>query len=417
MSPSRSPLWRDLDFIRFWGSQTVSSMGNAVSSVAVPLVAVLILDASPAQMGLLFAMFSLSNVVFGLFAGAFVDRLPRQQALVAGDVVAAALVGSLPIAASLHLLTMTQLILVYFAFGGLTSFYSSAYHAYLPSLVTKQHLVEANSKIEVSFSSTAILGPAAGGALIELLTAPVVIAVDALSFLASAALIACIGKQERPVLAVSRSLSLWHLIREGLHYVAVQPVLRSMTTIRVLLALCQGTIVPVYALYMVRELGFTPGTIGLITAVGATGSLLGSASAPLVRRRLGLGRTVVLAAWLIAASPFFMPLAQRGTFLAVPLMIAAAIVGGTGDFLLVVNLSSLRQGITPTELVGRVIASERVLMAALRFIGAVLGGLLGDSIGLRATITVGALGHPLLIACLRFSALRRIESQSDPTIG
>jgi MFS family permease len=407
--PPETSLWRRADFVKLFGGETVSSLGGQVTNFALPLVAVVTLGATPGQMGLYFAAFSLSSVAVELFAGAWVDRLRRRRVLLAVNLVAALLVGSIPVAAVLGVLGLGQLYVVALLFGVVEPIFGHAFDAYLPGLVGRDRLVEANTRLEASWSLTSVVGPGVAGALVALLTAPTAMAVDAASFLFAAACVAWIRYREPPVDPDPAGPNIWREIGEGLRVTLGDPLLRTIGGIDVILGLFQSIILTIYAIFLVRELGFGPAALGLLAAVGALGFVVGASVAGRLRRRHGYGPTAVGASALLAISPFFLPFAPRTPAAAAAFVAAAAITGATGDSIRYIVLGSLRQAITPDRLLGRVGASSSFAAGLTRLAGALLGGALATAIGLRPTLLVGAAGHLLIFAWVFWSPLRTLR--------
>jgi MFS family permease len=413
--PRFEGLWRDRNFRRFWAGEAISFMGSEVTGIALPLVAVITLHAAPEQTGLLYAALMAPGVATGLFAGAWVDRLPRRPLLIAADLTAAALVVWIPIADALGLLSIEQLYALAVLFGVVGSIWWSAYTAFLPSLVRRDELVDANSKLTATWSVSAIVGPGLGGLLVELVTAPVAMLVDAVSYVASALFLTGLQVEESGVRPKAERPGLAAEIAEGLHVIVSDPIQRSITGIHMILALFQPLIASLYVIFVIRHLHVSPALFGVITAVGAVGFLIGSLSAPRLSRRFGLGRTALGAAVLLGVSPLFLPLARPGHPLEAPVfLILAAIVGATGDLILEVNLGSLRQAVSPDRLLGRIGASQRFFVLLIRVPAAVMGGYLGAHLGLRPTIAIGAAGHALIFVWLVLSPLRSLGEIPAP---
>jgi MFS family permease len=422
--PKFEGLWRERNFRRFWAAEAISFMGSEVTDIAFPLVAVITLHAAPEQTGLLYAAFMAPGVVTGLFVGVWVDRLRRRPLIIAADLTAAALVLWVPIASALGVLSIEQLYVLGILFGVVGSIWGSAYTAFLPSLVRRDELVDANSKLTATWSLSAIVGPGVGGLLVELVTAPVAMLVDAASYVASAGLLTGLPVQESSLPPKAERPGLAAEIAEGLHVIVSNPIQRSITGIHMILALFQPLIASIYVIFVVRHLHVSPFLFGVITALGAVGFLIGSVSAPRLSRRFGLGRTALAAAVLLGLSPLFLPFARPQHPLAAPVfLIAAAIIGATGDLILEVNLGSLRQAVSPDRLLGRIGASERFFVLLIRIPAAVLGGYLGAHLGLRATIAIGAAGHGLIFVWLALSPLRSLREvppaveTSEPIMG
>jgi MFS family permease len=367
---------------------------------------VVTLDASPLQVGLLVMFEFLAFLLVGLPAGAWVDRMRRRNVLIAGDVGRAVLLGSVPVAWWTGALTIWQLYVVALLTGVLTVFFDVAYQSYLPHLVGTDHLVEGNSKLEAVRGVNHIAGPTAAGFLIQALTAPVAIAVDAVSFLGSAVFVELIRKRE-PTPARAPDAHLGREISEGLRFVLRNRLLRSIAT-------CTGTsnffsaiLFSMVIVLLAGELGLGAGTIGLVFSVGSIGGLVGAFTAQRIVRRLGQGPTILLS--VATTAPFFLlvPLAQRG-----PLMWLSAIgfaVAGLGSVVYNITQVSFRQRLTPERLLGRMNATMRFLVWGTMPLGSLVGGVLGEWVGVRASIWIGAIGCCLAFLPVFLSPLRTMR--------
>jgi MFS family permease len=402
-------LWRHRDFMHLWTAQTVSELGSTVTREALPYTAILALHASPIQMGLLGAAGAAPVLLFGLLAGVWVDRLRRRPIMVATDLVRALLIVSIPIAYLLGWLDMTQLYVVAALAGVLTVFFDTAYAAYLPSLVAREQLVEGNSKLGLSSSLAEIGGPTLGGALVQLIGGPITLLLDALSFLVSAFSVGRIRAVEPAPEAPAEAPSVWHDVTTGLRAIWADRLLRPIaasTAIRNFFGWFFGAI---YGLYALETLGMSPFTLGITVACGGIGSALGALVVRPLTERLGFGRA--LAAMLLfssVAGPLTW-LAGGMPALAVALMMAAQVIGDMGQTAAAINEVSLRQAITPAGLLGRVGGSLHVLGRGVGTLGLLVGGVLAELIGLRATIAVAVLGGIVGNLVLIFSAVRSVR--------
>lgn len=410
-------LWRHPDFLKLWVGQTISRFGSQVSELALPLTAVLVLQATPSEMGVLAAAERAPFLLIGLFAGVWVDRVRRRPVLVAGDFGRGLLLLSIPLAALLGALRMEQLYVVGLLVGVLTVFFDVAYQSYLPSLVRREHLVEGNSKLEVTSSSSAIFGPGVAGALVQLVTAPLAILVDAVSFLLSAASLLLIRQPEPQPMPKDQRRTVWTEIGEGLGVVVGNPVLRSIAGCTSTFNLFNSLGWAVFVLFATRELGLEPGLLGVVLGIGSVGFLAGALLAQPAARHLGLGPAIVGSSFASGAGAFLIPLAGSLAPLAIPLLVASQLLSGLGTPVYNVNQVSLRQTITPDHLQGRMNASMRFLVWGTMPIGSLLGGWLGDLVGLQATLVVAAAGQALAVLWVLLSPVRRLREQPEPVAG
>ena len=401
-------LWRHADFMKLWTGQTISEIGSRISREGVPLTAVLILRATPAQMGALTAIGAAAVLLFSLVAGIWVDRLRRRPILIAADLARAALLATIPLAAARNLLSMPQLYVVLALTGVLTVFFDVSYQSYLPSLVGRDQLLEGNSKLAMSSSAAEIAGPGLTGFLVQLISAPIAILFDAISFLFSALMVGLIRKPEpTPTRHVRKH---WRTeIGVGLRFIAQQPILRALAARSATAYLFYGLIGPLYILYGIRELRLSPAAIGIAIAMGGVGSLIGSSLAPRIGRRLGLGKTFIAASVVIGITAFFIPLAHGSVWLAMTCLLVSQLFGDAAFSIYEVNELSLRQTLAPHDVLGRVNGAMQLLSLGVWPLAAMVGGVLAGAIGLRATLTIAASGVLLSSAWLIFSPIRRLD--------
>jgi MFS family permease len=409
MAERRPSLWRHGDFMRLWTAESVSQLGSQVSLLALPLIAISVLHASAFEVGLLSTVEFAPFVLVGLPAGVWVDRLRRRPVLIAGDLGRAAVLASVPLTHALGALSIGQLYLVAFTTGVLTVFFDVAYQSYLPSLVAPEELVEGNAKLEVSRSGAQIAGPGLAGALIDLVGAPLAVLADAASFLASAAGIFLIRRQEpAPGRAAARRGAMRREMAEGLRYVLGHRLLRPIAATTATANLFNAVMFAVLVLWMVRELGLRPAAIGLVFAAGNLGFLAGAVASGRLASVIGLGRAIVAPEALGGLGALLVPLAPRGA--AVPLLVVALFVTSFGSTAYNINQVSLRQAITPARLHGRMNATMRFMVWGTLPVGSLLGGALGGAIGLRPTLWVGALGGLLSFLPAALSPVRSLPS-------
>ena len=409
-------LWRHSEFLKLWTGQTISQFGTQVSQLAIPLAAALVLNASPAQMGLLAAFEFAPFLLLSLFAGVWVDRIYRRPVLIVADVARTALLGSIPLAAFLDVLRIEQLYVVGFLTGVCTVFFDVAYQSYLPVLVSREHLVEGNSKLEVSRSVAQIAGPGIGGALVQLITAPMAVLVDSLSFVASVVSLLLIRQPEPSPVGHDgkNTASIWADLREGLEVVLGNPLLRSIAGCTGTSNLFNNALMAVYVLYVTRELGLQPAAVGLIFAVGGPGALLGAIMAGGLAQRFGLGPTIIGSVFLGGLGNLLIPFAAGPALLITAMLMLPAFMGAAGSTIYNINQVSLRQAITPDRVQGRMNASMRFIVWGTIPIGALLGGALGETLGIRPTILLMALCDLLAFLWVLLSPVRQLRTQPSP---
>jgi MFS family permease len=407
-------LWRHPDFLKLWSAETVSVFGSQVTGLALPLVAIILLEASPFAVSALVVVDFLPFVLFAIPAGVWVDRLRRKPILVLADIGRALLLISIPIAYWLDALHLGQLYVVGFLVGICTVFFDVSYQSYLPSLVARDRLVEGNSKLEISRSGAQIGGPGLAGTLIGVIGAPVAILLDAISFLVSAVFLFAIRKPEvLPERAEGAPKpSMISEAREGLHYVLGNRYLRAIS-------ICTGTsnffwsmTGAILIVYAVRELEMSPALIGLVFSLANIGPLLAAFTTNRVFERIGVGRTILFSAMAFSSAGFFYPTAPQE--FPVPSFVVGGILAGYAVVAYNITQLSFRQAICPERLQGRMNAVIRFLVWGTMPIGALLGGALATWIGLRQAIWVGAIGASFTFLPILLSPVRSIEKMPEP---
>jgi MFS family permease len=415
-------LWRDGRFVRYWAGSAVSQFGDRVSEVAVPLIAVTVLDASAGQVAVLTALAWTPNLL-AVVLGAWVDgRARKRRLLVVMDLVRAGVLLSLPVAYLWGSVTLGQLYAVVLL-GGLAGVVAGcAWQPLFARIVPRSSYVDANSKFSAARSASFVAGPAVGGGLVQALSAPVAVVADALSFLVSALLLGR-APVEEPAPATRSGAAASALLRDagdGLLFVLRHPVLRAglacSTTINFFTFLAGSGMVVLFA---DRELRLGPGAIGLTLGVGAAGSLVGALTAPWLSRRIGLGRCVAVGAVLFPA-PFALAAVAGGPVWAGALILGAAqFLVGLGVMWFDVPLNSLQAAVTPDSLRSRVTGAYSTVNYGIRPLGALAGGALATTVGLRATLVTVAVGGVLSLLWLLPSPIPAIrllaEADESPT--
>jgi MFS family permease len=407
-------LWQHRDFRQLWAAETVSQIGTQVTQLALPVVAVTYLAASPLQMGYLTALETVAFLVIGLPAGAWVDRWRRKRVLVTADVVRAVTLASLPIAYLAGVLTLGQLFVVAAVTGAATVFFDVAYQSYLPSLVHRDQIVDGNGKLEASRAVAQVAGPGAAGVLLRVVGAPLLIALDAVSFLLSALFIGAIRQPDRvPDRSTRRRLRTE--IGEGLSFVVRHPLLRRIVA-------CTGTsnlfsmiTTTLLVLFALRELDLSETDLGFVLSAGAVGGLLGAVTAARFARWVGEGRAIPLS--VLVALPFaaLTPLAALGA--PVPLLVLSQF--GFSWVVVVYNVTqvSFRQRLCPPQLLGRMNASVRFLVFGTMPLGGLLGGALGTWLGVVPTLWIAVGGQALAAAWVTLSPLLGLRDLPDEWDG
>ncbi|WP_035812440.1 MFS transporter [Jiangella gansuensis] len=402
------------DFRLLLLGQTTSQFGAQVSGVAIPLLAVLTLDASAFEVGLITAASTVAFAVIGLPAGAWLDRLPRRPVLVVSDLARALLLATIPLAAVTGVLTITQLVVVALVSGVCRVFFDVGYQAYVPSVIGRDRVLAGNSAMETMRASGQFVGPGLGGWLVAVAGAANVVLVQAVTFAVSAASIAAIRHREPAITRPAHRTSMRRDIREGLAFVLRHPALRAVAVASALSNLAFALASAVTFVFLARTLGLSPTVIGLVVAGGSVTVMAGAALTPWLARTVGSARIVWLS--LLVTGPFtlLLPLAHPG-WTAVAFTVAGMAAGELGQIVYAITSLSLRQRLCPDRLLGRVTATMRFLIMAAFPLGALAGGVLGDTLGLRPALWVCGVvvllaPAPLVLALRRY---RDVEDVPD----
>lgn len=413
MQRQPASLWRHADFLKLWIGQTISEIGSRISRDGLPLTAVIVLGATSAQMGVLLAVGTSATLLFGLGVGVLVDRLRRRPVLIWADFGRALVLSWVPLAFMMKILSLPQLYAVAALAGVLTVFFDVAYQSYLPSLVERAHVLEGNRKLGLSSSTAEIVGPGLTGVLIQLITAPVAILFDAISYLFSAGSVALIRKPE-PQPKPRSDMHVWTEVSAGGRFLAQHPLLRALGGRAATHYFFGGFVASLYSLYAIRELRMSPAVLGLAIAVGGVGNLIGALISERVALRFGLGPTFVVTAIVIGFAFLLIPLAGVLPRFSVALMMTSQLVGDMAWSIYNIHDLSLRQSVTPDHVLGRVNAAIQLLTRGVFPAGAILGGVLGGAIGLRGTLAVAGLGILLSSIWLIASPVRTLREQPAP---
>jgi Na+/melibiose symporter-like transporter len=410
---------RESDFRRLWAAQSVSTVGSQVSAIALPLAAILTLGAGAWEVGVLRAAGNAPVLVLGVFVGVWVDRAQgapgRRRLMIATDLGRAALLSAIPLAALAGGLRIELLYAVALLVGVLSLFFDVASFSFLPTVVARERLVEGNSRLWLSSSTASVVGPAAAGWLVEALTAPTAVWVDALSFGGSALLLSSIRAVEAPPRpAAERRIR--DEIAEGIALLWRDRTLRAITGAATVGAMGSSMHATILVLYATQTLGLEPSLLGAVVAVGSAGAIGAAALVDRVSRRLGPGPAVMWGQLVVTIGTALLPLAVWAPGAAVPLVVLGQALFSAAITVVAVNQVSLRQAVTPNHLLGRVNASRRVLVFGIQPIGALLAGALGESIGLPATLGVAAGVELLAFVVALASPLREIK-ETPPAVG
>lgn len=386
-----SPLWRQRDFLRLWGAQAVSAFGARITREGLPIMAVLTLAAAPAQLGMLAALTGAAGLFVGLAAGDYVDHTPRRRILIAADLARAGLLISVPVAAWLGVLSIWQVYAVAATVAAASVLFDIADHAYLPALVGRAHVLDANAKISTTESIAEMGGPALAGLLFQVLTAPFALAANALTYLASAVVLAGIRTPE-PTPESSPHRGWWRGIVTGAQAAWEEPRVRVLLVMSVTSGLFGGFFSALYIAYVLRDMGLGTALMGLGIAAGGVGALVGSAMARPMARTLGVGVSISVSGLLSALGTLLILFAPHDRAGAMAALVVSQILGDLFGVIPLILASSLRQSVLPNRLLGRVGATFRAGPGGAAVVGALAGGALGGLLGLRQTLLIAIAG-------------------------
>jgi MFS family permease len=411
-------IWRNAAFLRVFTASTVSTFGSLVTRTALPFAAILVLGAGPLEVAAIRACEIVGGLVVGLVAGAWVDRLLRRPVMIAADLGQAIVLGSIPLAAIGSWLTMPQLIVVALLASALSTFHDVADNAYLPTVVDRDELVTANSALSASGSVAEVSAFSIGGVLVQLLTAPIAIAVDAISFVVSAAVLGTIRRPEPPPVPRAERASIVAEIVDGLRPIAHSPILRTIVLAGSGAHLLWGAFGAVYLIFATDELGLGPATIGLIAAVGGISSLVGALVGPRANRRFGVGPCILFGLIGFTIGNALIPLAPAGSIaIAIGFLVAQQLIGDVAATIEEITEVSLLQTTVPNELLGRVNGTYNFLTHLFLLVGTIGAGLIGEWIGLRQALVFGLLGGVAAVALVWLSPLRTLREMPAAPIS
>lgn len=411
-------LWQQVSFRWLWTADLVSKVGDATTVLVLPLIAIVVLGSTPLEVGLIGAAQLAPAIVFGLPAGAWVDRLGRRRpVMIAADLGRAVSLGSIPVAYLLGTLSIGQLYLVAAVNATLAAFFDVASSALVPGLVGRASLVEANAKLALGRSAAEVSGPAIGGSLIGLVGAPFAVLFDAGSFVLSALGLGRIDHPETgPSLprqgTANPSRSLRTDVAIGIRYVARQPYVRAVVATAFVANLSRTIALTVLLIYAVRTIGLSAAEVGIAVAIGNLGFFAGALTATRLTRRLTIGRAMV--ASILCFGPGMTLVALAPPALLLPAIGGMAFLNTFGVATHGVNQISLRQSVTPPEMLARVSAVTRLVITGALPAGATIGGTLGSLIGLHATLVLGTIGLYLAAVPYLLSRVDRLRSLPEP---
>jgi MFS family permease len=403
-------LWRHRNFLLLWSGQTLSEMGSAVTQLALPLTAVVVLQATTLQVGLLTSAATLAFALIALPAGAIVDRYAKRRLMICCDAARMMIIGSVPVAAAFGVLALGQLYAVAVTAGVCTVFFDVCYQSYLPVLIPTRDLVDGNGKLGATQSFAQVTGPGLGGGLVGLVGAARAMAADAISYAVSVvSLLAIRAPEETPAPATRQNLR--QDIAEGLSFVLRHPILRKIAACTGTANLFSAMAVAVEIIFLVRLLHVHPADTGLLIAVASLGGVAGGVMSGRLSRLIGSARIIWVSMLVLGLPQLLVPLAEPGWRLALfPIGLAASSFSAV-----VYNVAqvSYRQAICPPRLLGRMNAAVRWVVWGTLPLGGLLGGVFGAWLGVRATLWIAFAGSWAAGWWVYFSPLRRLRTLDD----
>jgi MFS family permease len=406
----RSELFRNRGFVRLWSANGVSQLGTQVSLLALPLAALYTLNAGTLEVALLRSFAVLPFLLFALPAGVWIDRVRKRPLMIVADLGRAAAMASIPVAYWLGHLTLAQLYVVAVVHGMLSVIFDVSYLSFLPTLVGREHLGEANAKLLGTQSVAQLAGPTLAGTLVAAATAPVAILADAVSFVLSGAFVLSIRRDEpKPE---PRDAHLRAELMEGLRYVFGQPYLRTLTTWFAVGNLFSSALFALMIVYFVRGLHLGATTIGVVMAVVNLGFIAGAFANRRLVRHFGIGPMIAYASLLSPLALLTIPAAPQSY--PIPMLVAGGVAGTFLGFFANVNQLTLRQSITPQRLLGRMNSVTRFMYWGTIPIGSALGGVIAQGVGLRATLFGAATGSFLAGIPIVLSPIRSLRALPEP---
>jgi MFS family permease len=405
----RSPLWRDRAFVRLFAANAISQLGTQFSVLALPLTALFVLHKGALEVALLRAFQVLPFVVFSLPAGVWIDRLRRRPLMIVADAGRALALASIPVAFWLGRLSLTQLYVVVAIHGTLSVVFDVSYLSFLPGLVTRERLGDANAKLLGAQAVAQSAGPSIAGVVVGAVGAAVAVLGDAVSFGVSAVFVTAIrGRENRPEPVATRKRD---ELLEGLRYVFTQPYLRTLTIWTSLWNLFTSGFGAIVIVYYVRDLHWSATEIGIVSALGTSGLVLGAFVNQRLVRRYGIGPMIAFSGIAFSWTLIAVPLVPHAH--AAPALAAIGFVGTTFGFFANVNQLTLRQAITPHRLLGRMNSVVRFMYWGTIPLGSLIAGLAAGPLGLRATLVAAGIGATTCCIPIMVSPIRRATVNVD----
>jgi MFS family permease len=414
-STSPRSLWHDRNFLTLWTGQTLSEFGAQISMLGIPVLAVVLLEATAFQVGVLDAAGLVAFLLIGLPAGVWVDRMRKRHVMIWADAVRAVAIAAIPVLWMLGALHIVQLYAIAFVIGIATVFFDVSYQSVIPSLVRTTQIAEANGKLQATQQVAQLAGPAFAGGLISLVTAPFAMVVTAFTYAAS--FVALLLTRDHEVARPAHEHEpMVREIGEGLRWVFGNRYLRRIVGTTGTSNFFNTVSMTMLPIFLLRELGMTPAAMGLILSLGAVGGVVGAIATPHIVRRVGEARAIPLSAIAFSGVAVFLPLAAMTPVIAFPLLVAQGFVAGFTVLVYNITQVTFRQRITPPRLLGRMNASVRFVVWGVMPIASLLAGALGTWLGIVPTMWIGAIGQlasALFVVIGPFWALRNLPAATD----
>lgn len=407
-------LWRHRDFLRYWFSQSVSRTSVQVATFTLPLAAIFLFDASASELGILNAAAFAPYLLITMPAGAWIDRCRKRPLLIGADVGRVLALLAVPLLESAGMLEIYHLYAIAFAMGVFAVFFDVSGSAYLPSLIGRDRLLDGNGKLQATIVVSKSGGPAVGGTLVQVLTAPAALIASVVGSLASVAALCMIRTKEEPPKASGKERKFLAEIGESLRFIMGNQYLRFLTIrsgINNMFFTARNTVLP---LFILQTLGLNSAVLGVIMGVGAVGALIGATLSKKIVTRLGPGRTIAVSYGITSAAQVLLPSAMGPPAVALCILLPMFFTGGLFMTIGNTNVATLQQMIIPRRLLGRAVAGMRTVTWGSMPLGALLGGLLGSVIGIREALIVTATGFCLTALWIAVSPIARLRTMPEP---
>lgn len=402
-------LWTHAGFMRLWAAQTVSAFGSRIAREGFAMTAILTIHATPLELGVLVALARGPGAVVGLVAGGIVDRSRRRHVMILSDLLRVALILTVPVSAWLHLLAMPQLYVCAALVGGASVLFEIADHAFLPSLIDRDLLLDGNAKLSTTDAVAEIAGPAMAGTLFQLFTAPFAMLGTSITYLISALFLFTVPARELLPERSVRKPRWYRDVADGYRAIVDEPLVRPLLWMGIIFPFFGSFFGPLYLLYGLNVIGLSPALMGLTIACGGVGALFGAILSNALSRRIGIGPTIWGCCLAYSAFLMLVPLSRAPLWFGTALLMLAQVGGDGFAVAFMIPATSLRQAVLPQALLGRVAAVFHAVNGGMTVVGAILGGLLGGWLGIRETLVISVVGMAAGTLFVVFSPLRNLK--------